>query len=357
MSTERDVILETKGNKGVIILNRPKAMNSLTLSMMRKVSSQLKSWDWDPAVKMVIIKGFGGHAFCAGGDMRTFVHAYKDGNLKLVEDTCREAYQLVNLIDTLKTPYVALIDGITMGMGVGITVHGTYRICTEGTVCATPEVAIGFFPDGSASYFLPKLPGKMGVFLALTGHRLLGYDVLKAGIATHYVDKTKLSYLETALLGLPNPSLADIDRTILKVSQQGETDPKKDSALSLAWKKINIMFEADSVESIMDALRTEGSDWSRKQLGVLNKMSPTSLKVTFEALKRGANMDLQNCLKMDYRIALKLVKTSDLYEGVKKVLIDKNNKPVWKPATLKEVTEDIVNSYFEQFPFDKELML
>lgn len=357
MSTENEVILETAGNKGVITLNRPKALNSLNLSMIRKIYPQLKTWNSDPNIKMIIVKGTGDRAFCAGGDVRALVEAHKVGNPSLAEDFFREEYALNNLIGTLQIPYVALIDGITMGGGIGISVHGAFRVCTERTVCAMPEAAIGFFPDVGGSYFLPRLPGKMGMFLALTGFRLQGRDVFKAGIATHFVDTTSLKDLEGDLMRLENPALADVDRILLKFQQQCETDYKKEFVLKSVMGKMNTVFDADSIEGIMDSLEKEGSDWSKKQYDTLSKLSPTSLKVAFQQLKRGANLTLQDCLKMEYRLSQRFLKENDFHEGVRAVLIDKDNKPTWKPRTVKAVSEDLVNSYFDLLPSDKELQL
>ncbi|XP_055940534.1 3-hydroxyisobutyryl-CoA hydrolase, mitochondrial-like [Argiope bruennichi] len=357
MSTDSEVILETCGSKGVITLNRPKALNSLNLSMIRKIYPQLKVWESDPAVKLVIVKSSGDRAFCAGGDVRALVEAYKAGQPTLAEDFFREEYQLNNLIGTLQIPYVALIDGITMGGGIGISVHGAYRVCTERTVCAMPEAAIGFFPDVGGSYFLPKLPGKIGLFLALTGYRLQGRDVFKAGIATHFVDTKSLKNLETDLMRLENPTLGDIDRILLKHQEQCEVDYKKEFALKPVMGKMNTVFAADSVEKIMEALQKEGSEWSRKQYDIMKKLSPTSLKVAFQQLKRGANMTLQDNLKMEYRLCQRFMADHDFHDGVRAVLIDKDNKPNWKPATLEEVSEEKIESYFKPLPNDKELKL
>ncbi|GIY93119.1 3-hydroxyisobutyryl-CoA hydrolase, mitochondrial [Caerostris extrusa] len=346
MSTDSEVLLETAGNKGIITLNRPKALNSLNLNMIRKIYPQLKAWESDPSVKLVIVKSAGDRAFCAGGDVRALVEAHKAGNPSVAEEFFREEYQLNNLIGTLQIPYVALIDGITMGGGIGISVHGAYRVCTERTVCAMPEAAIGFFPDVGGSYFLPKLPGKIGLFLALTGYRLQGRDVFKAGIATHFVDNSNLKNLESDLMRLENPTLADIDRILLKFQEQCEMDYKKEFALKHVMGKMNNVFDADSVEKIMEALQKEGSD-----------CPPISLKVAFQQLKRGANMTLQDNLKMEYRLAQRFMADHDFHDGVRAVLIDKDNKPNWKPATLEEVTEEKIDSYFKPLPTDKELKL
>ncbi|KAG8178902.1 hypothetical protein JTE90_017601 [Oedothorax gibbosus] len=357
MSSDSEVILEKVGNKGIITLNRPKALNSLNLSMIRKIYPQLQAWQSDPDMKMVIVKGSGEKAFCAGGDVRALVDAHKAGNPKMAEEFFQEEYLLNNLIGTLQIPYVALIDGITMGGGIGISVHGAYRVCTERTVCAMPEAAIGFFPDVGGSYFLPRLPGKIGLYLALTGYRLQGKDVFKAGIATHFVDTKTLKHLEGDLLRLENPSLADIDRILQKCQEQCEMDYKKEFALKPVMGKMNTVFEADSVEKIMEALIKEGSEWSRKQHDIMKKLSPLSLKVSFQQLKRGADMTLQEVLKMEYRLCQRFMADSDFHDGVRAVLIDKDNKPNWKPATLEEVTEEKVNSYFSPLPSDKELKL
>lgn len=357
MSTDSEVILETAGNKGIITLNRPKALNSLNLNMIRKIYPQLKDWQSDPAVKLVIVKSSGDRAFCAGGDVRALVEAHKAGNPTLAEEFFREEYQLNNLIGTLQIPYIALIDGITMGGGIGISVHGAYRVCTERTVCAMPEAAIGFFPDVGGSYFLPKLPGKIGLFLALTGYRLQGRDVFKAGIATHFVDTNNLKNLENDLMRLENPSLSDIDRILLKFQEQCEVDYKKEFALKPVMGKMNNVFEADSVEKIMEALQKEGSDWSRKQHDIMKKLSPTSLKVAFQQLKRGANMTLQDNLKMEYRLCQRFMADHDFHDGVRAVLIDRDNKPNWKPASLEEVSDEKIDSYFKPLPTDKELKL
>ncbi|XP_042907814.1 3-hydroxyisobutyryl-CoA hydrolase, mitochondrial [Parasteatoda tepidariorum] len=357
MSMNNEVILETAGNKGVITLNRPKALNSLNLNMIRKIYPQLKAWDTNPDIKLVIVKSSSERAFCAGGDVRALAEAHKAGNPTMAEEFFREEYQLNNLIGTLQIPYVALIDGITMGGGIGISVHGAFRVCTERTVCAMPEAAIGFFPDVGGSYFLPRLPGKIGLFLALTGYRLQGRDVFKAGIATHFVDTGGLKHLETELMRLENPTLSDVDRILLKFHQQCEADYKKEFALKPVMGKMNTVFEADSVETIMENLKKEGSEWSRKNYEAVKKLSPTSLKVSFEQLKRGADMTLQNGLVMEYRLCQRFMADHDFHDGVRAVLIDRDNKPTWKPATLEEVSAEKVNSYFEPLPTDKALKL
>lgn len=353
-SDSKDVILETSGNKGVVTLNRPKALNALNLSMIRKIYPQLKEWDTDPQIKMIIIKGSGDKAFCAGGDVRAIAEAGKKGESP-TNDFFREEYLLNNLIGTLQIPYVALIHGITMGGGVGLSVHGAYRVATEKTVFAMPEPAIGFFPDVGGSYFLPRLPGKLGLYLALTGYRLTGRDLTKTGIATHFISSEKLKDLEQALLRIPNPSLQDVDKVLQKFVYQCENDHIKDLSLKHEKGKINTLFSAESIEAIIQNLEKDGSEWSKKQLDTLRKQSPTSLKVAFRQLNEGSKLTLQEDLKMEYRLSQRFMEKHDFFEGVRAVLIDKDNKPKWQPSTIQEVTNDMVEEYFKPLPSDKEL--
>uniref|UniRef100_A0A8C0IRD5 3-hydroxyisobutyryl-CoA hydrolase n=1 Tax=Chelonoidis abingdonii TaxID=106734 RepID=A0A8C0IRD5_CHEAB len=294
-----EVLLEKRGCAGVITLNRPKALNAFNLSMIRQIYPQLKTWEKDPETFLIIIKGTGGKAFCAGGDIRVITDAGKVGD-RLAQDFFREEYTLNNAIGTCQKPYVALIDGITMGGGVGLSVHGHFRVATEKTVFAMPETAIGLFPDVGGGYFLPRLPGKIGYYLALTGFRLKGRDSQKAGIATHFVESEKLPALEKDLIALKSPSK----------------------------------------ENVADVLNSY-------HMKTLNKMSPTSLKMTLRQLREGASMNLQDVLIMEYRLSQACMNGHDFYEGVRAVLIDKDQVPKWKPATLEEVTDEFVDNCFK----------
>lgn len=210
MHTEAaEVLLERRGCGGVITLNRPKFLNALSLNMIRQIYPQLKTWEQDPDTFLIIIKGAGGKAFCAGGDIKALSEA-KKARQNLTQDLFREEYILNNAIASCQKPYVALIDGITMGGGVGLSVHGQFRVATERSLFAMPETGIGLFPDVGGGYFLPRLQGKLGYFLALTGYRLKGRDVHRAGIATHFVDSEKLRVLEEELLALKSPSAEDV---------------------------------------------------------------------------------------------------------------------------------------------------
>uniref|UniRef100_L7MAZ4 3-hydroxyisobutyryl-CoA hydrolase, mitochondrial n=1 Tax=Rhipicephalus pulchellus TaxID=72859 RepID=L7MAZ4_RHIPC len=352
-----DVLLEKVGNKGVITLNRPKALNALSLEMVRQIYPVLKKWDTDPEMKMVIIKAApGSKAFCAGGDVKAI--ALTQGKESELRDAFfREEYRLNNLIASLTVPYVALVDGVTMGGGVGLSVHGTFRVATERTVFAMPETAIGFFPDVGGSYVLPRLPGKLGLYLGLTGQRMIGWDVLKGRIATHFSSSQRMEHIEGDLMRLTSPNISDIDKILIKHQDQCEADFRKEFILKKYMGRINAAFDAPSVEKIIENLKKDNSDWAKEQLTTLSKMSPLSLKITFKLLEEGIRLTLQDALKMEFRLSQRFMQDSDFYEGVKSVLIDRTGNPKWNPATLEEVTDEKVNSYFEPLPSDKELRL
>ncbi|KAM7314303.1 3-hydroxyisobutyryl-CoA hydrolase, mitochondrial [Ixodes scapularis] len=358
MSSETgDVIVEKVGNKGVIILDRPKALNALSLDMIRQIYPTLKKWDTDPDMKMVIIKAKkDSKAFCSGGDVKAIAET-KGQDTNLRDAFFREEYRLNNLIASLTIPYVALLDGVTMGGGVGLSVHGTFRVATERTVFAMPETAIGFFPDVGGSYVLPRLPGKLGLFLGLTGYRLVGWDVLKGRIATHFSSSQRLENLEGDLMRLASPNISDIDKILLKHQDQCEADFRKEFGLKKFMGRINSAFNAPSVEAIIENLSKDTSEWGQEQAKVLQKMSPLSMKVTFRELQEGSTLTLQDALKMEFRLSQRFMQDSDFFEGVGAVLIERSGEPKWNPATLAEVTEEKVDSYFEPLPADKELRL
>ncbi|XP_074766720.1 3-hydroxyisobutyryl-CoA hydrolase, mitochondrial isoform X3 [Athene noctua] len=311
-----DVLLEKRGGAGIITLNRPKVLNALSFPMIQQIYPQIKTWEQDPEIFLIIMKGTGGKAFCAGGDIIAISDAGKVGD-RLTQDFFREEYILNNAVGTCKKPYVALIDGITMGGGVGLSVHGHFRVATERTLFAMPETAIGLFPDVGGGYFLPRLPGKIGCFLALTGFRLKGRDVLKAGIATHFVESEKLPALEKDLIALKSPSTENIADLLNSYHMKSKVDQEKEFVLDEHMEKINSLFSANSMEEIVKKLKQDGSPFAIKQLETINKMSPTSLKITLRQLKEGASMSLQEVLTMEYRLTQACMRGHDFYEGVR----------------------------------------
>jgi 3-hydroxyisobutyryl-CoA hydrolase len=242
-----------------------------------------------------------------------------------------------------------------MGGGVGLSVHGAFRVATEKAVFAMPECAIGFFPDVGGSHFLPRLPGQLGRFLALTGYRLTGRDLYKAGVATHFICRARLNELEADLLRIEKPELSTIHMLLTKYQEQWEDDYKKEFSLKPYIGRVNTTFKANSVEEILENLRKEGaySEWAKQQYETLLKASPLSLKVTYRALQEGAKLSLPDCLKMEYRLSQQFMENStDFYEGVRAALIDKDRKPKWNPARLEDVTPEMVDKFFQ--PLDKD---
>jgi len=336
----------TPNKTGTITLNRPGQLNALNLEMIRLITPTLQQWESDN-FNLIIIKAAATAktpSFCAGGDI---VAVTKSASTKgtLHKDFFKEEYLLNKLIGTLSVPYVALIDGICMGGGVGLSVHGSYRVATERTVFAMPEAGIGLFPDVGGSYFLSRLGGKLGLYLALTGHRLKSTDVLKAGIATHMCPSSMLPSLEKDLINNPK----DVDNVLQKYTQ---LFPNLQQEFSLKEKMsdINRTFGGVNVEGILDNLKKGETDWGRKTLGILEKNSPTSLKISMRLLEAGANLDLQECLSMEYRLSQRCCRSgSDFIEGVRALLIDKDQKPMWNPSSLEKVTNSIVEGFFAEF--------
>ncbi|KAM5151584.1 3-hydroxyisobutyryl-CoA hydrolase, mitochondrial [Mantella aurantiaca] len=343
--SEAEVLLEKSGCAAVITMNRPKALNALNLNMARHIYQQIKLWEEDPDTFLVIIKGSGGKAFCAGGDIIAVTNAGRSRD-RFAQDFFREEYILNNAIGTYKKPYIALIDGITMGGGVGLSVHGHFRVASEKTLFAMPETAIGLFPDVGGGYFLPRLPGKLGLYIALTGFRLKGRDVQKAGIATHFVESEKIPSLEKDLTSLKRPSKKDVAEVLDTYQTKSTAGEEKPFILAEHMDKINSLFTANSVEEIFENLKKDGSPFAQQQLQILSKMSPTSLKITFRQLKNGSSLTLQEVLTMEYRLSQACMRGHDFYEGVRAVLIDKDQNPKWKPERLEDVTNEYLDSCF-----------
>ncbi|XP_031613224.1 3-hydroxyisobutyryl-CoA hydrolase, mitochondrial isoform X1 [Oreochromis aureus] len=352
---EPEVLLEKVGRAGVITMNRPKVLNALNLTMIQQIYPQLKKWESDNETDIVIIKGAGDKAFCAGGDIRAVTEAGKVGD-SLAQDFFHEEYILNNAIGSYRKPYIALIDGITMGGGVGLSVHGRFRVATEKTLFAMPETAIGLFPDVGGGYFLPRLQGKLGLFLALTGFRLKGRDVQRAGVATHFVESKKIPDLQKELVDLKSPSAEDVSRVLDSYQSQSSLDAEKPFILKKHLSDIDRLFSASSVEGIVKNLKTDGSEFAKKQTETLSKMSPTSLKITLKQLQAGASLSLQDVLVMEYRLSQACMRGYDFYEGVRAVLVDKDQNPKWNPSTLEEVSDQMVEHCFSSLG-EKDLTL
>jgi len=290
------------------------------------------------------VKGEGGKAFCAGGDIRAITEI-PGGQLQ--KQFFTEEYQLDNLVGKMRIPYVAIMNGITMGGGVGISVNGRFRVATEGTVFAMPETGIGLVPDVGGGFFLPRMSGELGMFLGLTGHRLKGWDCYHAGLATHAVKGERIADLEKALASLGEDEVTgEVVESVLDEFQSVEA---KNHTFSLNehMDTINNIFSGKTVESIVEKLQSEDSQFASKALKSILVASPTSLKVAHRQIREGGKLEsLGDVLKMEYRLVTRCCQDKDFYEGVRAALIDRDNKPNWMPNKLEDVTQERVDWYF-----------
>lgn len=353
MSENQDILFELRDGVARVTLNRPQALNAVTLEMLHALEERLIAWAEDESVAAVVIGGEG-RAFAAGGDIRHLYEAGRSGD-PYTEQFFRDEYRVNRRIFHFPKPYVALINGVTMGGGVGLSVHGSHRVATENTVFAMPETGIGFFPDVGGTYFLPRLPGRLGLYMALTGARLGGADCLYAGVATHYVPSERLPALEAALRTL-NLSGADIEAAHAAVTAAVErlSEDPLPAPIERLRRDIDACFAADSVERVIDNLRAEGSEWALKTAETILARSPTALKVAFEQVHRGASLDFDQALTLEFRMSQAFMRGHDFYEGVRAAIIDKDQAPRWRPARLEEVTAEMVAGHFAPLG-DKEL--
>uniref|UniRef100_A0A914YV26 3-hydroxyisobutyryl-CoA hydrolase, mitochondrial n=1 Tax=Panagrolaimus superbus TaxID=310955 RepID=A0A914YV26_9BILA len=353
-STESEVLFNCEGAARIITLNRPKALNALNLSMVRQIYPQMKEWINDDKAGLVIIKGAGDKAFCAGGDVLSVTQSAKSGG-HVHKEFFREEYILNYLIGTYKLPYIALIDGITMGGGCGLSIHGDFRVATEKTLLAMPETALGLFPDVGGSFFLPRLPGKLGMMLALTGYRLKGSDVFHSGLATHYVESKNISEIENELKKLPKSECKN--ENIDKILNKFTPEHVPGFSLQSHIETVNTTFNGKSVENIIENLKAKGDEFAKKQVAELMKMSPTSLKVTYQQLINGSVSDFPSVFTMEHRMGYHFLEANDFYEGCRAILIDKDRNPKWNPSKLEDVSADAVNRYFGPISGVEDLIL
>lgn len=330
-----DIRFDIRGRAGIVTLNRPKALNSLTADMCVAFYDQVKAWDADPAIERIIIRGAGDRAFCAGGDVVSLYHRGKAGQDGFT-DFFRKEYRADYLTSVLSKPYVALVDGIVMGGGVGLSVHGPYRVATEKTLFAMPETGIGLIPDVGGSHMLSRMRGQLGVFLGLLGERLKAADCLYAGIATHYAPSSKIEELTQALADEAGP----VDDILARFTTDAGEAP-----LAARQADIDRYFAGETVEEIVAALG-EGDAWAAEMRERLLGLSPTSLKLTLRAVRAGASLDLADCLRQEFRLVSHIGRGHDFYEGVRAQLVDKDRSPKWNPASLEDVGEEVIEAHF-----------
>ncbi|MBI1775457.1 MAG: enoyl-CoA hydratase/isomerase family protein [Proteobacteria bacterium] len=338
-----DIGFQVERGIAFVTLNRPKALNALTLEMIQAIASRLSRWASDPAVHAVVIQGEGERAFCAGGDVRAVYDSVKAAPSDLHRAFFVDEYRLNRAIHRFPKPYIALIDGITMGGGMGLSVHGGIRVATERTLSAMPETGIGLFPDIGATWFLNRCPGRLGLYLALTGARLRGADVLYAGIATDFVESGRLAELKRAL-GEADWS-RDPSETASTTVRRFAGSPGE-AALRQHESAIDRAFAGDSVEAILAELAGLKTEWANATLATLAGKSPTSLKLTLEQLRRGKTLSIEAALIMEFRMVQRCMAGHDFFEGIRALLVDKDLKPVWRPQHLEEVRAADIEAYF-----------
>ncbi|CAL4866939.1 1,4-dihydroxy-2-naphthoyl-CoA synthase [Asticcacaulis sp. MM231] len=341
-----DVSVRVENGVGRITLNRPKALHALTTEMCQAMSDALTRWAADDGVRMLMIDhAEGTRGFCAGGDIRMVAQSGRaDG--KAGEAFFNIEYRLNTQIKRFPKPYVALLDGVTMGGGVGISIHGSHRIATENTLFAMPETGIGLFPDVGGGWFLPRLEGQLGIWLALTGARLKGSDVVAAGLATHFVTSENLPDVKARILAgeALDDVLADCTQMPVRAGYAEHLDV------------IHHCFSRPTITDICLALKMADDDWATAQADILKSRSPLSLSVSLEQLRRGARMaSFEDVMRMEYRIACHIIRSHDFSEGVRAVIEDKDNAPTWSPASLSGVTPQMVEAMFAAV--DEELAL
>lgn len=350
MNTENEIIFsEIKGNKGnlgSILLNRPSALNALSETMIQKMSVQLHDWALSSDIKAVIIRGAGDRAFCAGGDLRRIYDAGTANQPNLASFFFNE-YCLNFEIKQFPKPYIAFLDGITMGGGVGISVHGSHRVATEKFLFAMPETGIGFFPDVGGSYFLPRCLDNTGIYCGLTGARLKAADALHIGMVNHVMPSAKIEETISKLAATEFTENAHQSVTdILQIFCDTPTTAPIEEHLHCIAK----CFEGKTVEEIIIKLEEQNTNWCNDLVKTLLTKSPMSLKITLEQLHRGRHLDFAACMQMEYALVQHFLTGHDFYEGVRALIVDKDQNPQWQPDKLDKISVEEVKKYFAASP-------
>ncbi|WP_129790915.1 enoyl-CoA hydratase/isomerase family protein [Sphingosinicella sp. CPCC 101087] len=340
-----DVLTFTEGAIGRIRLNRPKAIHALTTEMCSTMIAALLEWREDPEIACVTIDHAEGRGFCAGGDV-VMLRDSGSGDGKAARAFFHEEYRLNHLLFTYGKPTIAFMDGITMGGGVGISQPCRYRVATQNTRFAMPETAIGLFPDVGGGWYLSRLPGSTGQFLALTGARLDGAECLNLGLATHYLPAEALDPVKAGIAAHPGDAGA-----VLAAATVGPPEAR----IAGNREEIDRLFAAASLEALLDALRADGSEWAAKELATLETKSPQACKVSLRLLAEGAEMpSFADEMRQEYAIASRVVGRHDFQEGVRAVLVDKDNAPRWNPPAPEGVTDAMLDEIFAQLPEGEE---
>lgn len=332
-----DILFERRGGLGLVTLNRPQALNALTHAMALALDRQLADWARDDRVRMVAITGAGEKAFCAGGDIRALHAAGPEGGAANFGFYADE-YRMNARIARFPKPYVAFMDGIVMGGGVGVAVHGSHRVAGDRTLFAMPETGIGLFPDVGGTHFLPRLPGETGMWLGLTGARLKAADAVAAGVCDLFIPSARHAEAVAALQAAAPDSVGEV-LTGLASAPEGATLPD-------LRPLIDRLFSGATLEAVVAALAAEPGDWAQAQLAAMRTKSPTSLALTFRQLRAGRGLGFSEAMRLEYRLARFCMTHPDFYEGVRAVIIDKDNRPHWSPPSIEAIDPAAIAAAF-----------
>jgi len=346
---EGDLIACKEGSLGVIRLNRPKAINAVTLEMFHDIDRALDAFEKDPAVAVILLEGAGERGLCAGGDVRAL---WESSNIKgdLGKILWRDEYILNARIKKFPKPYVAFMDGIVMGGGVGLSAHSAHRVVTDRTKLAMPEVGLGFFPDVGGTWLLSHSPGEIGTYFGLTGQTMNGPDAVHAKFADAVVPSAKLPALREALTKMASGATSADIRKLIESFSTGETA----GPVAAQEAQIDALFSHDRMEDIIAALQRDGSDFAQATLKTLNEKSPRGMVVTLKLLRLARTArSLEECLVREYRAALEVFASDDFREGVRAAVIDKDRSPKWSPPRIEDVTPAIVAPYFAEIGADE----
>ena len=337
-----DILFEKRGCVGLVTLNRPKALNALTIDMINALSEQLKQWESDEGVKAVVLTSASERAFSAGADIR-FIY---QNRANPPYDFFRVEYLMNCAMFRYPKPYISLVDGIVMGGGVGLSFHGRYIAAGSKTLFAMPETGIGFFPDVGGAYFLPRMPRNVGIYCGMTGARLGQADCLKFDLVTHAVEPDQFaSILEEISNG------ADPEVSLTNHARDAQGQGLEEEKLVV----IEDAFSGDSVSEIIAKLNANPHPFAKETLDLMLSRSPMSVHVAFEQMRRGATLSFEDCMALEYRILKRILKDNDFYEGVRAAIVDKDGAPKWDPASFTDVSTEKVQSYFLPLDPDREL--
>ncbi|KAK9913159.1 hypothetical protein M0R45_036983 [Rubus argutus] len=364
------IVQEPNAFAKILTLNRPQKLNVFSIEMLTRLSELFLAYENDANVKLVILKG-NGRAFCAGSDVVSIARHFYNGNRRFGATLSEKAFTMSYLSATYSKPQVSILNGIVMGAGAGVSIHGRFRVATENTVFAMPETALGSLPDVGSSYFLPRLPGFFGEYLGLTGARLDGPEMLALGLATHFVPSTKVVLLEEALVSKVGSSSSTCDVALISsiIDEYTQRPAVKNNSACQKMYVIDKCFSHNTVEEIFSALEeetkinTNGDEWLNSTIQSLKNASPISLKITLRSIREGRTQGVGESLVREYRMVCHIVQgklSKDAAEGVRAILVDKDMNPKWEPSKLELITDQMVEHYFGKLDDDgvwKELKL